>query len=237
MDVTQASAGPMGFFTNEMDMVKVVTTGSTDSALARNGAISEMWQGVLATAPEDVSDRLERLCALARATDATATWVVALRGLAYYDRREGLRDAVAQAVGRTPLGGGALQLAVAEASLECALADEVSLDTVDPDKCAPVQPEVARLWRDWLKAESRWCLGEASPGEAIEKVEALLRIGSSCEDPESVAEQRRLVQRTAVLGARCAVSRQDAALATHYLELAERTGADLWETRDRKSVV
>jgi hypothetical protein len=167
------------------------------------------------------------IAATPRAPDAGASfpeWAAALRALAYNDRRGELRDLASEAPAS---GSSSMQLVIAEARLECAAPGTTRPDSLDPGACAPVSPAVAHLWRDWLVAESDWCTGARPSSELLAVVDELLQRPAPPDGEDG--EWRRLTQRAAVLGARCALECRDTAAADRYLATAERTGVDLWE--------
>jgi hypothetical protein len=181
--------------------------------------------------PEKTPAALDRLVDACHQSRWFPVWALAFRALAYYDRRQAIRDLLAQAVESPASGSHGLELVLAEARLECAcpvpVTDLVPQD-IDVHDCLPLAPEVARLWQQWLLAEFAWW--ESGEPETVERTIAdLLETPAPDDDPYSLNEWDRLTRHAALLGARCALSRCAVEKALQWIEWASRNRPCSWE--------
>lgn len=162
-------------------------------------------------------------------------WVLALRTLAWFDRRMEIRDLVTL-LGKSdrPQHGG-FPLVLAEARLESATELEGALtflDAFDPEDCLPLAPKVASLWRDWLRAELAWWQDHPHPA-LLDMLQALVTTAAtvqpSPDDRYSLAQWRRLSHRITLLRARYHASLGDKRLTRLWMQRLEASNPGIWD--------
>ena len=185
------------------------------------------------SAPAKIPTVLGDLVEACRSSHWFPIWTLALRALAYFDRRLQLRDLLATTKIELIENDG-YKLVLAEARLECAqrmpLADlrQVAIPT-----CLPLTPQVTELWRRWLRAEFMgWendRLDEHS--QAKSDLSACLETPPSQDDSFSASEWRRLSYHAMLWQAKWALSKALSNDARQWLDKAARTRPAGWEWR------
>jgi tetratricopeptide (TPR) repeat protein len=184
--------------------------------------------------PGKAANALEILLNAGRKSSWFPIWSLAFRALAYYDRRQALRDLLTPAVENLENISPGLALVFAEACLECAdplSIGESMLQNVDAQNCLPLAPDVANLWQQWLLAEFTWWK-EGKPGclEGFQtQLADFLQNPPPEIDPYSKKELKRLTFRSALLCARCALAQGKTSKAREWIELVSRDSTGLWE--------
>ncbi|MGD2086303.1 MAG: hypothetical protein PVH61_08980 [Candidatus Aminicenantes bacterium] len=199
----------------------------------------------LSLSPVKMTEKLQMLVNAARQSSHFSTWSTGFRALAYYDQRQTIANLLTELTNvpqerENSFGGQALVLA--EACLECAAPlsiDESMLKHVDVQNCLPLAPDVANLWKQWLLAEFTWWK-KGKPG-CLEDLQTQLadyaqNLPSEI-DPYSKKEWTRLISRSALLCARCALAQGKTNKAKEWIELVSLDRPGLWEVEYLRGMI
>lgn len=161
-------------------------------------------------------------------------WSLTLRALAYYDRRQTIRELVERACNHSNAISDSLRLTLAEARLECAyrISDSHALvKDIDIQNCLPLPPEMGHLWQQWLLAElTFWQNNELETFKRLQtEITQLLETPAPENDAYSFNEWKRLTYHLALLGIRCALSLCNIEKAQQWIELASQSRPKSWE--------